>query len=178
MDAPTPAEAIAQAEAWIDYYRELGIEQIATGIVVLRRRAGRNWVHSEELVSARPGSGNHLARIFAGHDSLEHIAGDGELLSLSLSLAPQVSLVERRMAGGNLERARLTADTGMQLPARVTPSTAAAALLELNGVRTLAEAGARAGVARGELEAALPSVRALVERGYIICRGGEDLVGG
>ena len=131
-----------------------------------------NWVQCEELVSARPDSGDHLARIFAGHDALERIAGDGGLLSLPLALGPGVRLVERRVAGGHLERARLTADAGMQLPARVTPPPAAAALLELNGIRTLAEAGARAGVAPGVLEAALPSVRRLVERGYL---SGEKL---
>lgn len=177
-DAPTPAEAIEQAAAWVDYYRELGIERIATGVVVLRRRAGRNWVHTEELVSARSGSGDHLARIFAGHDALEHVVADGELLSHRLSLAPEVRLVERRAAGGRLERARLSADVGMQLPARVTPLTAAPALHELNGIRTLAEAGARAGVAPGELEAALPCFRNLVERGYLVCSDRPDRPGG
>ncbi len=174
LDAPTPAEAIDQAATWVDHYRELGIERIATGVVVLRRRAGRNWVHSEELVSARPGSGAHLVRIFAGHDALEHITGEGDLLSVLLSLGPGVRLVERRAAGGRLERARLTADSGMQLPARVTPPTAAAALLELNGIRTLAEAAAQAGLAPGELEAALPCVRNLVERGYLVFSGRTD----
>jgi methylase of polypeptide subunit release factors len=174
VDAPTPAAAVAQAAEWVDHYRELGIERIATGIVVLRRRAGRNWIHCDELVAARPGSGEHLARIFAGHDALEHIAGDGGLLSLPLALGPGVSLVERRAAGGRLERARLTADAGMQLPARVTPPPAAATLLELNGVRTLAEAGARAGVAAGVLEAALPCIRNLVERGYVVSGGRAD----
>jgi methylase of polypeptide subunit release factors len=177
VDAPTPVEAIDQASVWVDHYRELGIERIATGVVVLRRRPGHNWVHTEELVSARPGSGDHLARIFTGHDALEHIAGDGELLSLPLSLGPEVSLVERRAAGGRPERARLTAHGGMQLPARVTPPTAAVALLELNGIRTLAAAGARAGVAPGELEAALPSIRNLVERGYLVSSVRPDLPG-
>ena len=178
LDAPTPAEAIDQAATWVDHYRKLGIERIATGIVVLRRRAGRNG--STARNSSRPAPGRAL--IWYG-SSPATMRSSTSPATESCCRSPfrsvtEVSLVERSTAGGRLERARLATDGGMQLPARVTPPTAAATLLELNGIRTLAEAGALAAVAPEALEAALPSIRHLIERGYLITSGRPDTPGG
>jgi SAM-dependent methyltransferase len=172
LDAPTSSDAVNQASGWIDYYRTLGITHIATGLVVLRRRNGRNWVHAEELTAAGREAGVHLARIFAGHDLLAGLATDRALLELSLTFAPGVSLVERWSQGGELERARLTLQGGVQLPGRITPPGAASALLGLDGKRTLIQAGAVANVAPAELEAALPALHELVRRGYLVI--GDD----
>jgi methylase of polypeptide subunit release factors len=168
LTAASVAEAAAQAEAWVEYYEELGIATIVTGVVVLRRRGrGLNWTAAEELGAIRSGAGEHVARIFAGHDALAGLAEDRALLDLPLSIPSDVRVVERWSADGTLERARLTSETGMQLPARIVPPGAVAAVRALDDGRTLADAGARSGASSRELQAALPSIRDLVRRGYL-----------
>lgn len=167
-EAGSASEAVDNAERWQEYYAELGIEAISTGIVIFRRRAAANWVHADELVASADDAGDHIARLFAGHDALEGIADPCELLGRRMSLAVGVRLVERRGPGGEVERARLTDPAGVRLPAAVTPPAAGAVLVALDGRMTLAEAGAAARVAQDVLEAALPSLRGLIERGYVV----------
>jgi hypothetical protein len=118
--------------------------------VTLRRRAGASWVHADELVSLRGDAGPQLERIVAGNDLLAALPDDRALASLPLRLAPGVSLVQR-LRDGAVERARLSADAGVALPARVPPELVAG-LLE-PGLRT---------------DATLPVLRDLVRRGYLV----------
>ena len=153
-------------QRWVSYYRELGVAQITTGAIVVRRRDAPNWVAAEELIAAGPAGGKHVARIFTGNDALRGPAGHGALLTLTPTLPPEVRLVER-WHSTVLERARLTAEGGLQLQGRVTPPAASALLRALDGTRTLAEAAAAMSVPAHELDAALPSLTDLVRRGYL-----------
>jgi methylase of polypeptide subunit release factors len=168
LPGATATEAVERAEAWVDYYRQIGIEEIVTGAIVIRRRAGANWVYSDELTSIEWGAGEQLARMFTGHDALDSLANELALLERPLSVAPFVSLVERWHPGETLERARLTIAGGLSLPGRITPPAAAAALHMLDGRRTLREAATAAAVDESDLELALPSLCDLVRRGYLI----------
>jgi methylase of polypeptide subunit release factors len=174
-EAGTLDEAVVTAAAWVDHYETLGIEAIATGIVVMRRRAGSNWTHGEELVSAGDDAGWHVRLVFEGHDALERVASEQALLDSRLSFPPGVKLVQRIQSSGQIERARLSAHGGVQLPATISPNAAASALAALEQ-HTLSEAAAVAGVARNDIEAALPSIRELVRRGYLLVNDlGEGL---
>ena len=167
LAALSAGEAVARAADWVDYYRDLGVAQIVTGVVIARRRGGENWVVAEELVAAGSNGGDHVARIFTGNDTLAALPDDQALLGMAFELPPHVHLVERWSRGGTLERARLTADEGLRLQGRVQPPRAAALLLALDGERTLAEAAAGANVSPAEVGAALPSLRDLVRRGFV-----------
>jgi methylase of polypeptide subunit release factors len=64
--ALAPAEAAAGIERWLDFYRGEGIEEIAYGAVVLRRRSGGpTWQDAVPLRGGPPGhAGEHLLRMF------------------------------------------------------------------------------------------------------------------
>ena len=79
------AEAGAFEEAverWVAYHRELGIEAIAWGAVVLRRRSGGpNWIHAVDVGRAPSGpAGEHLLRLFDAQDLLAELGDERELL--------------------------------------------------------------------------------------------------
>src|SRR5206468_9409113 len=118
IEEPVATRAAERARAWMSYYRRLGIEAIATGLVVVRRRAGKNWCYADELVSAGRDAGRHLRRVFEGHDSASALEDDRALLDGTLALADDVSLIERRRPG-HIERVRLTADGGIRLPGTI-----------------------------------------------------------
>jgi len=158
-----PATLATAAEPWLADYRARGIESISTGAIVLRKRSGKNWVRFDKLaVGPRGEAGAHVERIFAAQDYLQSLRDETELLTSALALAPGTVLVERRLPGGVLERARLTVDQGLPLPGRV-PVSLAPALAALDGHRPLADILPPA--ARAE---ALPALRELVARGLLV----------
>jgi len=158
----TPAAAIRAAEAWVAYYRERGIEAISTGVFVLRRRSGRNWVREDELGRRLVGhAGPHVERVFAAQDFLAGLAGEHELLDRVLDRAPQTWLIERRDASGALERARLAVAAGVPVGGRIPPRYVDV-VAALDGSRTLREA--LGGGAAGDV---LPVVRELVAHGLL-----------
>jgi methylase of polypeptide subunit release factors len=86
----TPEEFAQRVDAWLEYYARLGIEAIAYGAVVLRRRSGGgNWTRLAEFPATRPqAASDHLLRLFAAQDLL------AETLAEAL-LDRRVTLVER-----------------------------------------------------------------------------------
>jgi methylase of polypeptide subunit release factors len=158
-----PEATAKAAEPWLADYRARGIEAISTGAIVLRKRSGKNWARFDELaVAPRGEAGAHIERIFAAQDYLQSLGDENELLTATLALAPGTLLVERRRAGGVLERARLTVDEGIPLPGRV-PSSVAPVLAALDGRRPLAQIVEPA--ARAE---ALRALRDLLARGLLV----------
>jgi methylase of polypeptide subunit release factors len=170
-----PAAVAAMAEPWLADYRARGIEAIASGAIILRRRSGPNWERFDHLASeARGDAGAHLERVFAAQDLLRSLRDDRELLTMPLSPAPGTLLVERRLPGGELERGRLTVEQGLPLNGRV-PLAVAPVLAGLDGKRPLAEvveAVARsAGVSTEALSGeSVPALRELVARGLLVVR--------
>ena len=93
---------------------------------------------------------------------------------MALTLAPETLLVERRLPGGALERARVTVEQGIPLSGRI-PVAVAPVLAALDGHRLLAdvvESAARAGGVSPEALSAesLPALRELVARGLLVAR--------
>jgi hypothetical protein len=174
-DAPgrRPTAVAAAAERWLDDYRARGIEAIASGAIILRKRAAPNWERFDHLAAeARGDAGEHLERVFAAQDLLQSLRDERELLALSLAPAPGTMLVERRLPGGELERGRLTVEQGLPLSGRV-PLAVAPVLAALDGSRPLAEVVAEAArSAKVSLEAlageGVPALRELVARGLLV----------
>jgi methylase of polypeptide subunit release factors len=168
-----PAAVATAAEPWLADYRARGIEAISTGAIVIRKRSGKNWAHFDELATALRGdAGAHLERIFAAQDLLHALGDERKLLTIALVPALGTLLVERRLPGGELERARLTVEQGIPLPGRV-PVSVAPVLAELDGRRPLAdivETAARVGGVSPEGLSAecLPALRELVARGLLV----------
>ena len=163
------AAAAAAAEEWVDYYRSRGIDAVATGIVVLRRRKGRNWVCENELARAPVGAaGSHVERVFAGVDLLRSLKHDRELLSVRLAAAPNTKLVERREPSGAFERARLAVEEGVPVGGRI-PEACVPLIAALDGRRTLAAAADASGVGPETLaDECLPALRELLASGLLV----------
>ena len=99
----TPDEFGAALDRWTAYYRELGIEALAYGALVLRRRDGANWSRGASL-PPRPlePASSHLLRMFAGVDATA--AGADALLDSRLAVAPRGALRAGRLAERRLDR--------------------------------------------------------------------------
>jgi methylase of polypeptide subunit release factors len=171
----TLATAAAAAGAWVDYYRTRGINAIATGAIVLRRRNGRNWLRDDEFVRTPIGAaGAHVERVFAAQDLLRSLKDERELLAMPLAAAPQTMLVERREPSGALERARLTVEEGIPLAGRIPPAChpVVAALNGRRPLRTAIEAAARrSGVPTEALTTeCLPTLTELLARGLLVAQ--------
>jgi methylase of polypeptide subunit release factors len=102
-----PAEFEATVDRWLAYYAEAGIERIATGVVILRRRGNRRaWHRPVEVPEAPTGLGGaHVERLLAAQDELGRLPGPEALLQERL----------RPVAGQRLDQAMLYRD-GAYLP--------------------------------------------------------------
>jgi Methyltransferase small domain len=169
------ASAFAAAlDRWLEYFERLGIEGIATGAVVLRRRDGSNWVRGDELPRdrLRP-AGEQILRVFAAGDFLA-AAGEQDLLGERLALAPEARLGQQavlRDREWTVEEIELTLQGGLGFRAVLDPATAAL-LAALDGERTLAEVAAELarvqGASRESVEqAALPVAREMLAAGFL-----------
>jgi hypothetical protein len=172
---PLRFDAAAYAAAldrWCGYYRRLGIEALAEGVVVIRRRGGadgRSRVRTIGPVPEEVGrSGDHVSRLLAAFDVL-----DGDLLAQRLALAPghrfeQTGLVD----GSEPPQTLLRLEEGLGLEVELDDALVRV-LAELAEPRTLREAVAAvaAQVEDASAEqvgaALLPQVERLVELGFL-----------
>jgi methylase of polypeptide subunit release factors len=131
---------LAALDRWLDYYRSEGIESIAHGMVVLRRRRGRNWVRAIEVPgSPQKPAGAHLLRLFEAHDRREELASDEAVLTTRFTRVPGVKVVWRARGDGLSERsarAELEDGIGFAVPIR---TGVADLLASLDGTRPLRE---------------------------------------
>lgn len=133
-----PEEFEARLNRWLDYFRSLGIEGIATGGLVLRRRPqGAPWVRSEALpLQGDPGGGRLILRLFEAQDWL---ATSPDPLAAVFSLAPELRIDQScAIQDGRLGvfKVDLSFVSGMQVNVTVDPSTARV-LSALDGARLL-----------------------------------------
>jgi methylase of polypeptide subunit release factors len=79
-------------DRWLEYFRESGIEGIAFGGIILRRRSNRvNWIRADDFVPGRVrAASDHIQNVFAAQDYLAQ-AGDTRTL-LDEVLAPTAGL--------------------------------------------------------------------------------------
>jgi Methyltransferase small domain len=168
-DADAYAEAL---DRWLDYYRANGIEAIAWGAVVLRKRIGvDNWVWAESPPTDELGAaGHHLLRAAANQDLLTRMDGPGDLLDTTLVLADDHRLdrfFHFEDGAGVIDRAQLRLDGGFAFELGVDLETVGV-LSRLDGRRTLRDALQASGLPEDDLESATGGVRRLLELGFVV----------
>jgi hypothetical protein len=172
----TDPRAYADAlDRWLEYFDTLGIEGIASGAVILRRRDGANWVRADELSGdrLRP-AGEHILRVFAAGDFLSALADERELLEERLALAPD-ALLEQQVAFRDrewtVEEIELTLQEGLRFRAGLDQPTASL-LAALDGKRTLGEIAEELARLQGSSresvqQAALPVATQMLAAGFL-----------
>jgi methylase of polypeptide subunit release factors len=170
---PLRFDAAAYAAAldrWCDYYRRLGIEALAEGIVVIRRRGGgRTRMRTISPTPEEIGCADaHVARLFAAFDVL-----DGDLLARPLALAPGHRFEQTGPVGGSQPpRTVLRLEEGLEVEVEVDEALLRL-LAELAEPRPLRDAiaavAAQAEDASPEQVGAalLPQATRLVELGFL-----------
>jgi SAM-dependent methyltransferase len=163
----TPTEFGAALDRWTAYYWELGIEAVAYGALVLRRRKGETWSRGASLQPRplEPASG-HLLRMFAGVDAAS--AGDDALLDLRLSLAPSARFeqVVAPSDGWTVRSAALELDEGLGFRADVDEPTLRL-LRALDGQATAREAIVAA-LGEEALTESPAILRGMLETGFLV----------
>ena len=166
----------AALDRWLAYFERLGIEMIAVGAVILRRRNGANWVLADELSSDRLGqASDHILRVFAAQDFLTSTRDEQALLAESLALDEHAQLEQRvayRDGGWNADEIAVTLRDGLGFRATLDGTTGGM-LAALDGRRTLGQvAGDLArlqGVSPEEAERALlPVARQMLVTGFLV----------
>ncbi len=182
---PSRAALEAETQRWLAYYRAQGIERIAFGAVLLRRRDGaRHWVRSESLGEALDGGplcSGQMLRIIANRDVLETVRDDRDLLGLHLAAAADVQLLSVAAPGPDgwrLERHRLCQRGGLGLVSDIDPRVGRL-VTRCDGARPLQAVLAEfAAEQRQPLEAVAPpalhAVRLLLEGGFLTVAPGPQ----
>jgi methylase of polypeptide subunit release factors len=166
-------------DRWVAYLERLGIEGVAYGALILRRRSGgANWICANELPSDRlkPAS-EHILRVFEAQDYLAGLSDERELLDGTFALAPHdlpEQRVEFRDGGWVLAEISNTLQDGLGLRAGLDPITVEL-LTGLDGIRKLRrvveEQARRSQVDRNVLETdAVALVRGLLGAGFLTLR--------
>ncbi len=162
--------------AWMEYCDQHRVEAVGFGLITMRRRAGGTaWFRAEEATQdlAMP-CGDHLGALFELADFLD-ACDDATLLDQRLAVAPDVVLDERLQptAGGwAVGERRLRQLAGLRNDGELDPGVAAI-VAACDGDRTLG-AVLTATATSGDLsvaeltETALPIVRRLVERAFLL----------
>ena len=167
---------------WLDYFEDLGIEAIAHGAVILRRRDGRNWTRRDTVSLDRlEQASEHMLQTFAAQTYLHELADDRELLDERLAL-PETHRLEQTLTCHDgrteVQSTVLGRNDGLAFQVALDAHTAQLVPL-LDGRRALREALAQRATAmaltpddaqRFEL-AALPAVRRLLELGLLVRPG-------
>lgn len=168
-----------ELDRWLAYLRRLEIGAVAYGAIVLRRRdAKRNWIHTDVLPLERlePAS-DHTLRVFAAHDYLDALNDDEALLDARLALVERHRLEQAlRCDEGRfrVESQTLALEDGLAFRAEIDRYTASL-LPHLDGKSTVRDVLTRVASqlsleeSEGErfVSAALPIVRRLLELGFL-----------
>jgi hypothetical protein len=170
-----PAAYAAALDRWLTYYRTNGVDAIASGALVLRRRSGANWVRAAEMPLGTTGqASDHLLRLFEAADHLSTLADERTLLTERFRLV-EPHLLDQQMIfrGGGYQpgAAVLTLEQGVGLRPSVDPAMLPL-LFGLDGQLTLGELIAAlaedAETPPGQLEpAALKTVATLYQLGFL-----------
>lgn len=174
-DLPSFTETL---DRWLAYYQREGIDEIAGGMVALRRRSGgRNFVRALEVpeTPARP-AGDHVDRLFEGHDLVRSLQNRAAILDLPLKPAEGAILDERwLLRDGRFERDRVR--FGLRSSAGFSVSVnprAASVLRRCDGrrpLRALVESVAETTTSVDVLASEVASeARRLVALGFLVLR--------
>ncbi|HYK06812.1 MAG TPA: methyltransferase [Gaiellaceae bacterium] len=161
-----PEDFAAALDRWTAYYGELGIEALAYGALVLRRRDGVNWSRGASL-PPRPlePASSQLVRMFAGVDLAT--AGADALLDTRLVVA-EAARFEQVVApsdGWTVVGASLSLEEGLGFRADVDESTLRL-LRTVDGTRTARDAVVST-LGEDGLPRAAELLRGMLETGFL-----------
>jgi SAM-dependent methyltransferase len=168
-------------ERWLSYLHERGVVAVHPGMLVMRRRQARNWLHVHNLAAdVDRDAGDAVRRGIAACDYLERVAADEALLGETLAIAAQLTLDQkfrRADAAWRPERSILRMDDGLAMDAEVDIPIMAF-LNQLDGSSTLGvcidQFAAAVGADCAKLKAdLLPVVRQLLGRGFLVTAAGN-----
>ena len=163
-------------EGYMDYYRSRGVLAIHDGLIVMRRRSGKNWVRIEEVPKTPSGDlGELIFSTFAAHDLLLEMVSDEKLLAIKPTLSPHVRLEQVCKQGGNAwhaESLTLRLTRGFPFHWKVQPLVAEF-LATCDGTRSAEQAvEALAASANAPVDTVrhecLTMMRKLIERGFVV----------
>ena len=162
---------------YMNYYRHRRVEAIHDGLIVMRRREGRNWVRIEEVPNTPRGGelGDMIVSTFAAHDLMQQADTDEKLLALQPRMAPNARLEQvcaQHEGQWRAESLTLRLTSGFPFHMNVQPLVAEF-LVTCDGTRTAGEAiQSFAAQANAPLEAVknecLGIIRKLIERGFMV----------
>ncbi len=163
-------------ERWMDYFEQIGVEEISWGALIMRRREGANWFFPYTSTTERiTGASDQILRLMAAQDYLA-ATGDEEMLDgvFALSDEHRVEQTFRIEDGRELvDRNVLRLDSGLRFEVALGQSTERMLSL-LDGERPLGGrprpggGRCRASRRRSSSTRALPIVRRLIELGFVL----------
>lgn len=174
-----PEEFGESVSRWVDHYRDLRVEQIATGFIVLRRRSlGSNWVVAVDGGTMPGGvAGYHIERIVGAGDFLEAHSGAAQfaaLLSSAWSLVDGHRLDQCTVYtdGAYVGRGRMSMQPDTGVHASIDPAVLPV-LVACDGRKSFGEiiegTPAPPGLDRAGFHAlCLTTVRDLISRGLLL----------
>ncbi len=171
-----PTQDAASYAGYMSYYRHRGVEAIHDGLIVLRRREGKNWVRIEEVPPTPKGElGEMIVATFAAHDLIQRNGSEEKLLALKPRMASNVRLEQicaQHEGQWRAEALTLRLTSGFPFHMDVQPLVAEF-LVTCDGTRTAGEAiqgfanTVNAPVEKVQSEC-LGIIRKLIERGFMV----------
>ena len=179
----SPSRYEAMLDEWVEYYRQAGMGQMSSGIMILRRRDGAShWLRADD---APPGQAAgscsaQILRVFATQDYLASLRREEDLLQGRFALADDHRLLHvLRAEGGRwvIQEALLEQARGMPYEGRIDRHVASV-LAGCDGSRTLAElVGTLAADVKAPAERIAPGcariIRKLLETGFLTVVTGQ-----
>jgi SAM-dependent methyltransferase len=171
-----PAQDAASYSGYMNYYRHRGVEAIHDGLIVMRRRDGRNWVRIEEVQTTPKGElGEMILSTFAAHDLMQQNGTDEKLLAVRPKLAPNARLEQICIQADSQWRAEsltLRLESGFPFQLSLQPFVAEF-LVTCDGTRSAGDAirdfAARANAPLEKVQGeCLAMIRKLIERGFMV----------
>ncbi len=170
-----PSQDAESYAGYMNYYRHRGVEAIHDGLIVMRRRKGKNWVRIEEVPKTPSGDlGEMILDTFAAHDLVQQNDTDEKMLALHPRLASHARLEQVCIPTQGQWRAEsltLRLTNGFPFHMSVQPLVAEF-LVSCDGTRTSQDAierfaaSANAPIDKVRSEC-LTMIRTLIERGFM-----------
>jgi methylase of polypeptide subunit release factors len=126
-------------DRWLDYYAREGIEKIAAGMVVLRKRSGgRNWVRALEIPGQPTGAaGEQVLRMIEARDRRDELADDDAVLAARFARAEGLRMTTKTHGPGLAEsKTTIELEPSVGFAAQISPELAEA-LPRLDGSAAL-----------------------------------------
>jgi hypothetical protein len=168
---PTGEEYDRALGEWMEYYRELGIEAVGTGTVILRgRAAGPGWIREAHVPATKsPEATKHILRVFHNHDFLQSLTGVADLLAGAYRVTPDLrveQVMSWRDGAYEVERSDLSFENGLALTGP-TDTDFLRILVACDGARTLSDIIREVAPALGMEPAVVEPAAAEVVRGML-----------